>query len=321
MPISGAKDYLSTLDAFAAHWTLVNTNVAPTPFALQGSYVAATLAADRAALNVQLAAVEAAANNAQAASADRDIKRAAIGERMRQFNQTVRGLLPGSIYVSMLPRIPSIAAAPGLWMRAMDEMAHAWNRINTDAPPPPGITLPLVLNGNYGRSNFVTEQTALATAFTQVANTRTNAEAARVLRDQIFQPVRARLIQYRAAVQGRFPVGNALIASIPALTPARGSTPAAVAVGGMWDATVSKARITYAASVAATLESYQLRACFGTTYRTDEETVIATNPLNTLVFLTDEGLVASGSSVIFRVYVTTTTGNEKGSRNVKIVRP
>lgn len=41
----------------------------------------------------------------------------------------------------------------------------------------------------------------------------------------------------------------------------------------------------------------------------------------TLEFLTDFGLPAQGSVAWFKVYVVTTTSNEKGSNAVKVVRP
>ncbi len=40
-----------------------------------------------------------------------------------------------------------------------------------------------------------------------------------------------------------------------------------------------------------------------------------------LRFETDDGLVASGSKVFYKVYLMLTTGNEKGSRAVSVTRP
>lgn len=322
MPLIATRNYLSKIDEFAAHWTLVNATLGASPLLLQGGYALANLSTDRTALAAQLAAVEQAGNNAQAASADRDIRRAAVRERLRQFSQTVRGLLPNTVYPAMLPHLPGPSAAPGLWNRAMEDAAHVWNRINTDAPPPVGFTPPLVLTGAYTRALFVADVTALNAAFTASGTTRLNAESARSLRDQLFKPIQARIVQYRAVVQGRFPAGHSLISSLPALTPARGSTPAAVNLSGAWDTGMNQAILTYTISKDPNLESYQLRAGgSGTRYDTESEQVVATNAPNVLFFLTDTGLVASGSVVWFKVYVLTTTGNEKGSRAVKVVRP
>jgi hypothetical protein len=316
------KEYLIKIDEFLAHWALVNAALAPSAMILQGGYAVAGLQAERAALAAQLAAVEAANNNLQGASADRDNKIRVIRERMRQFNQSVRGFLPGSQYAAMLPHLPNISAAPGLYTRALDEIAHCWNRINTDAPPPVGFTPPLLLVGGYTRANFVTEQAAVNAAFTTYANSVPNAVAARDLRDQMFAPIHARLVQYRPAVKGKFPAGSALINSIPTLTPAPGSTPAPVNVSGVWDAALKKAVIQYSASSAPTLKEYQLRGCFGgTKYDTNTESVIASNGVDELEFETDEGLLTPGAVLWAKVYVITSTGNEKGSVAVKITRP
>ncbi len=315
------KEYLIKIDEFLAHWALVNAALGASPLILQGGYALATLQADRTALAAQMAAVEAASNNLQGASADRDNKIIAIRERMRQFNQSVRGFLPGSQYVAMLPNIPNVSSAPGLYARALDEVAHCWNRINTDVPPPAGFTPPLLLVAGYTRANFVTDQTAMNAAFTTYANAVPNVAAARDLRDQLFKPIYARLVQYRPAVKGKFPKGSALIASIPTLSPAPGSTPSPVNVSGVWDAAKKRAVIDYTASDAPKLQDYQLRACFvGTKYDTNTEQVVATNKPGQLQFTTDEGLLVMGAVIWVKVYVRTTTGNEKGSNAVKITR-
>jgi len=319
MPINGPGDYLSTTDAILAHWTLVNTALGATPLVLSGAYALATLQTDRTALATQITAVTNAANNLQAGIQDRDLKRAAIREKIRQFGSTVKGLLPGSIYAAMVDPIPRKDGPSKAYFTALDDIAGLWNRINTDAPPPAGFTPPLILSG-YTRANFVTDQTALNTAFTALAALNANNEFTRKQRDLLFAPIKARLVQYRTTVTGRFPAGHPLIASLPAISPRRGRTPDAVSVSGMWDNALLKARITHAASADPDLASYSIRACFGDTYRTNEEVVIGTNPPGTLAFLTDEGLVASGSTIFIKVYVVLTTGNEKGSRAIKIVR-
>ena len=108
---------------------------------------------------------------------------------------------------------------------------------------------------------------------------------------------------------------------MPKLTPAKGHTPKPVNVSAVWDASVSKARITYTASEDLALDHYELRACFGAKYKTADEQVLASNPPGVLEFLNDDGLVASGSKVLYKVYVIVDTGNEKGSKVVNVVRP
>ncbi len=224
----------------------------------------------------------------------------------------------GDIIIDPIP-LPRKDGTSAAYLTALDDVAGLWNRINTDAPPPAGFTPPLILSG-YTRANFVTDQTALNAAFVALITLNTNNELTRKQRDLLFAPIKARLLQYRTTVTGRFPAGHPLIASLPAISPRRGHTPDAVSVSGMWDNALLKARITYAASADPGLAHYSIRACFGSKYSTDEEVAIGTNPPGTLEFLTNEGLVASGSTIFVKVYVVLTTGNEKGSRAVKIVR-
>lgn len=315
------KNYLSVIDDFLSHWALVNALAGATPLVLAGGYVVATLTTDRAALAAQMTLVETNGVAAITASSDRDIKRANMREKMRQFNSTVRGLLAGTIYPNSLPNVPSFNAAPGLWTRAMDEMATVWNRINTDVPAP-AITLPFVLSGPYTRANFLTDQTALLTAFTTHNTTFTVAETARNLRDLLFNAIYARLVQYRKVIQGRFLKTHQLYQSLPVLRAASGSTPDPVNIGAEWNAATNRAHITYTASTDPHLSGYQLRASLGgTRYDIETETVLATNSPGVLTFDTAEGLVASGSVIFVKVYVLTDTGNERGSKAVKIVRP
>jgi hypothetical protein len=140
-------------------------------------------------------------------------------------------------------------------------------------------------------------------------------------RDDVFDPIYERLKQYRQVVQGLYPKDHALYESLPRLTPPAGSTPAAVNMSAVWDAGISMARVTYTESTNPNLKEYELRACFGDKYRTEEEQVIASNEPGVLEFTTDQGLVASGSQAFYKVYVITQTGNEKGSKSAKVVRP
>jgi hypothetical protein len=186
-----------------------------------------------------------------------------------------------------------------------------------------GAPIPLLLVGGYSRATFVTDQTAMLAAFTAIETTRLAAETARLTRDGIWYPMYLRLKQYRLAVQGRFATGAPLLGSLPALAPAAGHTPEAVNVSARWDASEQEAVITFTASADPLLSQYELRACFGATYKTDEEAVIGNLAAGQLplVMQAEDGLVASGSKVFYRVYVVLTTGNEKGSRTVSVTRP
>ncbi|MBS1724308.1 MAG: hypothetical protein JSS66_15300 [Armatimonadetes bacterium] len=321
MPISSVGSWLPTIDEFLAHWTDVNAALAPGALTLLGAYNRASLVTDRAAVETAVTDVQNKDNTTQIARGDRDVKRANVKPRFVQFRGAVNGQLPGTRYIPAIPRTPAFTDSPGVWRNALDDMGNLWTTINANSPPITGFTPPLLLAGGYAVLAYTTESTAMKTAFTTLETAEQGSQLSREQRDVVFAPVYQRLKQYRQAVVGAFPANSPLIASLPALTPRPGHTPAAVNVSASWDAGLSKARIVYTASTDPDLAEYELRACFGTSYKTSEEQVIGNNLPGDLEFLTDQGLVASGSKVFYKVYVKLTTGNEKGSKTVNVVRP
>ncbi len=322
MPITSVGSWLPTIDEFLQHWSDVNAALAPSALTLLGGYARATLVTDRAAVETAITDVQTKDNTAQVARGDRDVRRANVKPRFVQFRAAVTGQLPNTKYIPAIPKAPGFTQSPGIWRDALDDMANLWTTINTNNPPVSGFTPPLTLAGGYTILLFTGESGNLKNAFVAVGNAEQGAQMARENRDAVFAPVYQRLKQYRLAVQGIFPAGSALLDSLPSLTPRPGHTPDAVNVSAAWDATALKARIEYTASTDADLAEYELRACFGTSYKTSEEQVIGNNaPGDPRVFLTDQGLVAPGSKVFYKVYVKLTTGNEKGSKTVNVVRP
>lgn len=321
MPFTGAGSYLPTIDQFVAHWIQVNVALGATPLTLRGGYVLATLQTDRTALQTALTATVNNDNTRQTAAADRDLKRAAIKERMRQFRAIVQGQLANTIYASALTPLPTERAAEGTWQQKMDDVSNLWNRINTDVPPPAGFTPPLKLAAGYLLAAFNTDAAALRTAFTAVTVATQNAAIARQQRDDLVVPLRQRLKEYRQFVQGLFPAGHALIQSLPALSPPPGSTPDPVSASAVWDAATGKAVLNWTAASAADLDTYSVRYHPGPAYKAAEEQVVASVPKTATTFATTFGLPAPGSVARFKVYVVTTTGNEKGSNTVSVTRP
>jgi hypothetical protein len=322
MPEIAPKNYLAKIDEFAAHWPLVNAAL-PAPLILTGNYAAANLNTDRASLAGLIVALEAAINANEGAIATRDTLRASLKERIRQFNQAVRGFFPGSTHQRMLPRAPSFNAAPGIWMKAMADVHNVWTQINAITPAPVGAPIPLILAGGYALANFTAEQTALNAAFTTIETTQNGAATAVRNRDVLWRPVVERLKQYRLAVQGRFARGSALLDSLPWLTPPPGSTPAPVSASALWDAASQEAAVSYTASPHPLLAEYELRGSFGgTRYNGDAASVLGNHPAGDLTpFRTKAGLVASGSRVYYKVFVVLETGNERGSNTVSVTRP
>lgn len=323
MPIAGIGSWLNTIDEFATHWVALN-NFLSANFALFGGYKQADLVADRAAVAAKIDAVAAAAATRAVAQGDRDVKRANLGPRFTQFNASVRGTLPGTSYTVNLPTTPSARDAIGVWENAGTEVKTRWTAINANSPAIVGFTPPLKLAGGYTLANFNTELAALLTTFSTWQADDELVELAIADRNATFAPVYQRMKQYREAALSVLPPGNALIASLPSLTPAPGSTPQAVVLSANWNAGISKASLSWSASAAADLNHYEVRYCTGTRYRSADELVVpglGSIAPGTLTANTDFGLPASGASIIFKVYVITNTGNEKGSNSVKVIRP
>lgn len=321
MPITGVASWLPVIDEFLQHWLDVDAALAPGALTLSGGYDRADLVTDRASVAAAITAVQTRLNTEQTARGDRDVKRAGVQPRFIQFRAGVNAQLPGSRYLPAIPIAPQFKEPAGTWRDRMDDMQSLWTTINVNNPPVAGFTPPLLLAGGYTVLGFTADAAALNTAFTALSSAEQATQLSREQRDAVFAPVYNRLKQYRQAVTATFPAGNPLLDSLPKLTPARGHTPDPVNVSAAWDAALLKARVTHTASTDPELQEYELRACFGTSWKNDEAVAIANNPPGTLEFLTDEGLVASGSKVFYKVYVILTTGNEKGSNTVSVTRP
>jgi len=321
MPITGVGSWLPTIDEFIAHWTAVNVVIGGTGFQLSGGYKVTDLTADRATVAAAITDVQTKENTRQNAAGDRDVKRAAIRPRILQFGPTVRGQLPGSLYVHSIPRTPLFQASPGVWRDAMDDMANLWATINTNIPAVPGFTPPLKLSGAYLQATFATEATALSTAFTAVSNADIGLRNSREARNIAFAPVYQRMKQYRLAVAAALPPGHPLASSIPALTPPPGATPAPVQLSASWNSGTDMADLVWSTSLDPSLAEYSIRYHPGPRYKAAEEQTVDSVPAGTTAFSTDFGLPAPGSVAWFKVYVVLTTGNEKGSNAVKVVRP
>ena len=203
---------------------------------------------------------------------------------------------------------------------SLDDMATLWVKIN--AATIPGFTGPLSLLGGFLVATFNTDLATLKTTSTTWQNALQDVKLERERRNDLQDIVQPILRDYRAAIEGTFAPTDALVASLPRLTPEPGSTPDAVTANGTWEATPAQAKLTWSASDNPNLSEYSLRFCAGANYSTDDESVIGSvGPSETREFLTDSGLTTPGSTATFKVYVVLTTGNEKGSNTVTITRP
>ncbi len=318
MPFSGPSSYLETIDEFIGHWTDVNLALTP-DLILPGGYTAAMLLTDRTALAADITALEAAINTMEGHRTARYNKQPPIRERMRQLSATVKGTFADSDYVGQVQPLVRETAHSGLWIIAMDDMAHLWTTMN--ATPPSGLTPPLLLTGAYAIATFNTDVASLKTTYTALTGAEQDVVRELDERDSRYRAIRDHLVHYRAAVPGYFAADHPLVLSLPRLAPLPGHTPDAVVLSGVWNDATDKGDFTWTASEDPDLESYQIRRDGSAPYNGNTEQAVATLPPGTLAFSTNAGLTVGGSTMGFKVYVKLTTGNERGSNAVSVTNP
>ena len=317
MPISSIPSYISTSQEFITHWTAVNADLGGGgPLVLPTNYNVASLTADRTALQTKITAVETADNALQIAAGARDLKKGPMKERVRQFRTAVQSYFKGYEHVNALPKNPSFFASEGEFMKQLDDMANLWARINAILPVPMGMPIPLTLVGGYTLATFNTDLAAMRLAFGTWNDALQGALIAREQRNALLAPMRARLAQYRLAVQSKYAAGSPLLLSLPALTPPPGSTPDPVVLSGSISGDM--VTLTWTAPTAPNLKHISIRACDPPRYNSANEAVVATVLPGTNVWTNNTLLTAPGSVKYFKAYVVTLDDNEKGSNSVKL---
>lgn len=321
MPISGPASYVPTINQFIPHWGSVDAALgASGPLVLTSGGTLASLTNYRDLLFGFGASIQDKLNDEQIGRQDVELKKAALLARAGEFNRKVRGFLAQTVFGTALPSIPSLTSAQGLILEPLDDVRSLWTKIN--AATIAGFTGPLTLLGGYALATFTTDLTAMKTAYTtwQAAEQETSLERQR--RNDVQDLAYPVLRDYRGAVSGLFAEGDALVESLPRLSPEPGSTPDPVTATAVWDAVPLQGKLTWTASADPNLSHYQIRFCAGATYATETESTIGTvQPTEALEFLTDAGLTSSGDVASFKVYVVLNTGNEKGSNAVTVTRP
>ena len=320
MPITGPTSFLSTSDEIITHWGLANTELgAGNEIVVKGGITLAMLVTQRDSLVVKRTALASKLNLAELARSDLEDRKTTLLAWGNKFNDRIRALYSGTKWERALAVMPSIGDGQGPFADPMDDVVTLWELLNLD------VTLPdLTLVGGITQAQFTTELAALRSAFTawkaavKVANF--TLEGRNDIQDVMYEVFK----EYRKAVPGYFEEDSAMLASLPDLTPPPGSTPAAVAADGEFDVTLQKARLRNAESNDPKLLRYEWRYCGGPgEYSTDTESVVPGGSIlagGVREIVTDVALPNPGDEVKFRLYVITTTGNEKGSNDVHIVR-
>lgn len=320
MAITGPSSYVPTIGKFKPHWNQSNKELGENgPLVAENGITIEMLGSYGKELSGFASNIQDKLNDQEIASGFIELQRGGLLERLRQFNRKVRGKLGNTPYVKALPNVPTETSAEPKIIEPLNDMASLWGKIN--AATIPNFAPPLLLLEGYGHETFLTELAALKKQYETWGEAEQELKLERERRNKVQEKAYAAMRDYRKAVQGEFPADHALVTSLPRLTPAAGSKPDAVAVTGTWLAQQQKAKITWEASTDAKLDHYEIRWSPGSNYSTEDEAVLADiGKEDPREYLTDQGLAEAGQSSSFKVYVVTTSENEKGSAPVTVKR-
>ncbi len=323
MPITDLGSHVTTGEEIQSHWTAVNADRVAgggTALLLADGYSLASLTTDVATVATAITGQESLDNAITLATAARDTRKGSLRDRLIEFREAVQYRLKGSGYALSLPDTPHVDASEQKILKALDDMANLWLRLNADATVP-NFTPPLLLRGGAALAPFQTELATLRTNYKGLTDAENDARIGRNQRDLFLPPLRNRFVLYREAITVEYGPNHPFTTSLPDVSPQPGSTPDPVTLTGQWNAATLQAVFTMTASTNPNLGSYQAKVSPGTTYDAATATVIGNFPPGTTSFSTAEGLTDSGDVASFKVFVILTTGNEAGSNTVTITRP
>ena len=317
MPISGPSSYVPTAEQVIAHWTLADAGLgAGNEIVLAGGVNLATLTAKKTALVNRRTLLQTKLMDLEVARGDIDVRKGTLIGLFAKFVDRVRSLYPDSKWSRALPTQPGINDALGLFTDPMDSAASLWKLINDD----PTVSDIVILGTT--QAQFATLVADMKAAFATRTTAATVADVTREERNDLQDDIYAILKNYRQALPTHFATGNALIDSLPRLSPEPGSTPDPVQITAEFVPALGQTRITITRSTAPDFAEYEYRLTPGPVWSDDDDTVIGNvSNIDSLVFLTTSGVETPGVTASYKAVVRTTTGNERASDPVAVLRP
>jgi len=317
MAISGPSSYVPTSEEFITHWGLANGALgAGHEIVLKGGVTLAVLMTKKGSLVEKRSLLQAKLTTLEVARGDIEDRKKTMLDLFNKLTDRVRSLHAGSKWERALPTAPGINDGLGNFTDPVEIAASLWKMINDD----PALADMVIVGVTH--AEFVTQIAELKAAFTARTEAGTVADVTREERNDLQDEIYDVLKNYRQALPSHFATGHALIDSLPRLTPEPGATPEAVTATVVYVPATGQVRITHTKSTAANFAQYEYRMTRGLTWSDDDDEVIGNvTDIDTLEFLTNAGVETAGVSAVYRAFVKTTTGNEKGSNTVLITRP
>lgn len=317
--------YLRTAEDIITHWQQANASTSAilisideNPITLKGGYTLAQFQTEIASFSAKIDQTRAERFQRDMAAAQRNIQKGLVRDSLTRFRAAVTNQLMGTPYASNLPTLPVLTADESKYKEPFLKMQERWRGIDSLGVSIADFSAPLVLGNGLTIDGFVDQLAELDTAYRALDRSDTLLETLRRERDALMPVLKERVVQYKNALIDRFGKTHPLVQSLPALSPVASSTPKAVKLTGTWDATMGKAALTWSAATTSDV-SYSVRTTGSLPYKSDDEEVLAILPSTTTHFHTDAGLTLAGTEANFKVYVITTSGNERGSNAVKVV--
>ena len=324
MAITGNASYIPTMNEFAAHWTLCNTALGVTPLIVRlpdnTTMTLALFTTLRTNLTTQHTTVQSKLNDVFIARSAVDLQKAALLNTLRAFNDYVEAYYQETSFLKARPLMPGLGDGQERFTSPLVDAMTLWEKINAGTAPA-GVTLPLTLVGGMTQGGFATLVSALQFAYQTVKTCLVTLTLARGDRNLLQERAYATMKCYRQSVPVKLAAFPALVAALPALSPAPGHTPVPVNASAIFVAPNS-AKVVYDESTDVLLQRYELRGNVGDEYSDEDAVVIASHdPGEPREFVVPFGLNQPGAEVALKVYVLLTTGNEAGSALLLVQRP
>ena len=325
MAITGPASYPPTMSEFTGQWTLANALLGASPYilTLPGDRSTVTLAqftASRQSLLDQQGQVQTELTKLQLIRGGITLQKTQLVKWINLFNSRLDGSFQNTQYYPSRPLAPGVGEGENVFNDALRPVLSLWKQIN-DNPPPPGVTLPLVLGDGTTYGAFASAVSALQFAYNEEGKQEPYVKVARSQRNLLQNRAYEAMKVYREGATDKFVLHPQLIDSLPRLTPLPGHTPERVNASAVFEAP-NQSKVVYDASPDPMLERYELRGNAGDDYSDEDAVVIATHePGDAREFVTPFGLNQPGAKIALKVYVILTTGNEAGSAALFVQRP